>query len=144
MSEPFLRHRLYRNPAKGKVFGVCAGIADAFDWDAWAVRAGLLIVGFFTAFGPVIIAYLIAFFILDPHPGNKPEVSGTSSRFNERVQEAKQSFKKDAFKSTHLTAKEIEEKFLAIKTRVESLEAHVTSEKFLLEKEFRKMREAGQ
>lgn len=57
---------LYRDPARGRVAGVCAGLADYFGWPVWPVRLGIALLAVFTQFFPVVAAYLIAWFILDP------------------------------------------------------------------------------
>ncbi len=57
---------LYRDPARGRVAGVCAGLADYFGWPVWPVRLGIALLAIFTQFFPVVAAYLIAWFILDP------------------------------------------------------------------------------
>jgi phage shock protein C len=60
-------HRLYRDPRRGKVFGVCAGIADYLGFDALPVRI-LAVLGlvFFTM--PTLIGYFLLAFLLKPKP----------------------------------------------------------------------------
>ena len=59
--------RLYRNTRDGKVMGVCAGIADYFGVDAWAVRlATFASLIFFTV--PTLAGYFIAGALLEPTP----------------------------------------------------------------------------
>ncbi|WP_164503407.1 envelope stress response membrane protein PspC [Pleionea sediminis] len=140
MAEPFLNHRLYRDPKNGKVFGVCAGIASSFGWETWAVRASVLAFGLMTAFGPVVIAYLVAFFVLDPKPSNEVSSSGRASRFSDRVAEAKSTFERKKEESESISYGEVSAKLNRLKKRVENLEAHVTSEQFTLEREFEKMK----
>jgi len=54
----------FRASTGGKVFGVCAGIADHFGWSRFAVRLVFLLalVFFFPA---TLIAYLLAALLLD-------------------------------------------------------------------------------
>ena len=60
-------HRLYRNPRRGHVAGVCAGIADYFGIEPFLVRLAVLIgLIFFTL--PLLIAYIIAAMALPPRP----------------------------------------------------------------------------
>jgi phage shock protein C len=60
-------HRLYRNPRRGYVAGVCAGIADYFGMEPFLVRLAVLIgLIFFTL--PLLIAYIIAALALPPRP----------------------------------------------------------------------------
>lgn len=137
---------LYRHPHKGKIFGVCAGVADSFGWDAWAVRAVTLLAGFLTGFGPVCIAYLIAFFILDPLPSKFQHKAASSadsgkprgSKFKQRVDEAKSTFSKQKEPCSEVL-KRVELSLLSTQDRVEKMEAFVTSGRYELEREFQKM-----
>lgn len=63
-----INRALYRDPEKGKVAGVCAGIADYFGLETWLVRI-LTVTGFFLLAGPfVLVAYVAAWFILEKKP----------------------------------------------------------------------------
>jgi len=60
-------HRLYRDREAGKLFGVCAGIADYFGIEVIVVRLAAVIGAvFFTM--PVVGAYLLAALVLKPKP----------------------------------------------------------------------------
>jgi phage shock protein C len=60
-------HRLYRDRDVGKLFGVCAGIADYFGIEVIVVRLAAVIGAvFFTM--PVVGAYLLAALVLKPKP----------------------------------------------------------------------------
>jgi phage shock protein C len=60
-----INRALYRDPEKGKVAGVCAGIAEYFGIETWLVRI-LTVTGFFLLAGPfVLVAYVAAWFILE-------------------------------------------------------------------------------
>jgi phage shock protein C len=58
---------LYRDPVKGKLGGVCAGLADYFGIEVWLVRllaiSALIFGGFIT-----LILYLAAWLFLDKKP----------------------------------------------------------------------------
>jgi phage shock protein C len=61
-------HRLYRDRDAGKLFGVCAGIADYLGIEVIVVRLAAVIGAvFFTM--PVVGAYLLAALVLKPKPG---------------------------------------------------------------------------
>lgn len=141
MSDSTYRKNLYRLPAKGKVFGVCAGIAEYLEWDSWKIRLITIVAAILTGFWLVFIAYMVAFFILEPAPketsvSNKGNES--SSRFSERLDEVKQTFQAKTHTSK-ISIEQLEEQFANIKKRVEKMEAHVTSGRFELEREFRRM-----
>jgi phage shock protein C len=60
-------HRLYRDREAGKLFGVCAGVADYFGIEVIVVRLAAVIGAvFFTM--PVVGAYLLAALVLKPKP----------------------------------------------------------------------------
>ena len=66
-SSPSGRPReLYRDPAHGKIAGICAGIGHYFSWPVWPIRLLLVLLAVFTQFFPLVAAYLIAWFVLDP------------------------------------------------------------------------------
>lgn len=59
MEEP---KRLTRSD-NGMIAGVCAGIAEYFDWDPTLVRVGYILMSIFTVFSGVI-AYLILWLVV--------------------------------------------------------------------------------
>lgn len=59
--------RIYRDSESGVILGVCAGIAEHFDWPLWLTRVGALVLGwFFTV--PAVIAYLVAALLMPERP----------------------------------------------------------------------------
>lgn len=71
-----LRRGLYRDRENGWIFGVCAGIADRFDYDALIVRiVAVIALLIFTV--PTALAYLAATLLIRQRPliyrGNSPE-----------------------------------------------------------------------
>ena len=65
-----LHKELYRDPDKGRIGGVCAGVAEYFGLEVWLVRI-LTVTGFFLLAGPsVLVAYVAAWFILDKKPSS--------------------------------------------------------------------------
>lgn len=61
------RKQLYRNTEDGKFLGVCAGVADYLEVNAFAVRLAFLVLVFFTAALPLFL-YFGAYFILEEKP----------------------------------------------------------------------------
>lgn len=55
------KKRLYKNKAKGKILGVCAGLAEYFDVDVTLVRVAwiLLLFAFSTGFWAYIICAIV-------------------------------------------------------------------------------------
>ena len=58
------RGELYRNSSRGKIAGVCAGIADYFGWDASMVRVGYVVLSIFSAGFPGFLAYVILWIVM--------------------------------------------------------------------------------
>ncbi len=84
---------LYRDPARGRVAGVCAGLADYFGWPVWPVRLGIALLAIFTQFFPVVAAYLIAWFILDPVSPNY--ASGLRGQMDDWVMKTRSRWDRD-------------------------------------------------
>ena len=61
--------RLYRNSAKGKVAGVCAGLGDYFGINPLIFRC-LTIAGLFVATLPTIAGYVLLAWLLDDRPAD--------------------------------------------------------------------------
>ncbi len=61
---------LYRDPAHGRIAGVCAGLADYLGLNRCGLRAAVLILCGLGLFGPLLIAYLILAVALRPMPPN--------------------------------------------------------------------------
>ena len=58
--------KLYRNKSEGKIFGVCAGLADYFNVDVVLIRVLWLIAVF--GLGTGILAYFVATLIMPEKP----------------------------------------------------------------------------
>src|SRR5512139_3077305 len=56
-------NRLYRIPSSGKVFGVCAGLADYFGFDVTVTRV-LVVLGAVFSAPLVFVAYVVLGFLL--------------------------------------------------------------------------------
>jgi phage shock protein C len=148
---------LYRDPSKGKIAGVCAGIAEYFGMEIWLVRI-LTLTGFFLLGGPFFfVGYIAAWFILE----KKPHGLSTKSRADEFA--TKNHYNKAQGKGWHNVSEEESEKvvvkskvwqageapkqaFIDIKqrfakneTRLRKMETYVTSSEFQLNRELSKL-----
>ena len=61
------RDKLYRNTRRGKLMGVCAGLADFYDVDRNLVRIGTILLGWFFTM-PVLFLYIMAGLLLPKRP----------------------------------------------------------------------------
>jgi len=58
------KKRLYRDTENGKIFGVCAGLADYFELDVSLIRVIWLVLVLFGGTG--LIAYIIMGIVVEP------------------------------------------------------------------------------
>ena len=56
------KKKLYKNKAKGKILGVCAGLSEYFEIDVTLVRVAWIFLVF--AFGSGFLAYLICALVM--------------------------------------------------------------------------------
>jgi phage shock protein C len=133
------KRELLRDDLNGKIAGVCAGIADYFGWELWLVRVVTLasvLLGFGT-FIPVL--YLVGWIVLRKKsqtlgsvPAQQPvdavfKPVEVKTRIWQRGESARQA-------SLH-----IRRQFDEIEHRVRNIESYVTSNRYQLDREFRKL-----
>lgn len=126
-AEPRRTNRLYRNKQRGVIFGVCAGFADYFAFDLTATRV-LTVVAAMFAFPLVCIAYLVLGLMLP----RKPD-SGAADLYDP-VQRQVRSDPHDILSSVRY-------RFRDLDSRLQQLEKYVTSSRFNLDSEFRRLKD---
>ena len=121
--EPSWR-RLYRNPRRGWITSVCAGLADYFGLSPGLVRLVTLVLMIaFTL--PTLLAYVIAAMVLE----RRPEAMQAS-----REEEA---FWRSVRLEPSRTAHDLARKFQDMERRLRTAEAKVTSSEYKLRRQFR-------
>lgn len=121
--------RLHRIPRKGWVAGVCAGLAEFFDWNVKLIRvlfiAALIISGFF----PFGLLYLLLWYLMDEAEPDRDD------RRPDRP------YTPYAPRSTYSAATpgELRERFARLESRLANMEDCVTSNEYDLRREFRKL-----
>lgn len=141
------RGELFRIPSKGKLAGVCAGVADYFGWETWLVRI-LIVSGVLLGMGWFIVIYIAAWFILDkkPAPDRTESKQFNASTLNKEVQEALSS-KPIKVKSRIWQAgkppkqafHEISNKFNTLEQELQKIERYVTSPEFTVSREISRL-----
>lgn len=143
------RGELFRIPSKGKVAGVCAGLADYFGWEPWLVRI-LVVSGVLLGMGWFVVIYIAAWFILDKKPGEKGSnagknnnqyAQGTSSKSEEFVNESIK-VKSRIWQSGEppkQAFKDITLKFKSLEKELQKIERYVTSPEFTVSREINKL-----
>ncbi len=153
------RGELYRNPAQGKIAGVCAGIADYFGWETWLVRI-LVVSGVLFGMPFLILGYIAAWFILDKNPKipskkahAKYHRAETSSHYqSNRTQEERDYQYVQANESIKVKARvwqsgeppkqafhDIRRKFGSLERQLQGIEQYVTSSEFTVAREINKL-----
>jgi len=135
--------RLYKNPDKAKICGVCVGLAEYFQFETWVVR--LIAFSFFLfSGGSAVIAYFVACFIMDPKPGTTSNKGcfGSEKRRHYQGREDDKQYDpsvKDVWRKGHApteTLGKLEGIFGKMENKLQSMESYVTSNKYQLAKEF--------
>jgi len=119
-----IHSRLYRNTKDGKIMGVCAGIADYFGVDAWAVRL-VALVGLIFFMVPTVAGYFIAGALLDPKP------DGLYS--DEEDEKFWRSVRTEPVGTVH----DLKGRFSDLDRRIQGIEAYVTAKEFELNRDIR-------
>ncbi|MCZ6854019.1 MAG: envelope stress response membrane protein PspC [Gammaproteobacteria bacterium] len=134
--------RLYRDPRHGKIGGVCAGIANYYSMETWVVRCiaitGLLFMGQF-----VFPAYWIAYFAMDKPPKNPSIKNASNDEYVEQPVHVSPAPELGPRFSPRGSLRNVEADFSEVELRLRRMESHVTSGKYELQKELRKIEEDG-
>lgn len=134
---------LYRDPKKGKIAGICAGIADYFGWEVWLVRI-ITITGFLLSGSFFFVAYVAAWFILDKKPVETfdgQHMSATSN-FDEQILDKKIEVKSKVWKAGEPPRQALHDilfKFDSVEQKLQEMERFVTSPKFTVSREINKL-----
>jgi phage shock protein C len=148
---------LHRDPNKGKIAGVCAGIAEYFGMEIWLVRI-LTLTGFFLLAPPFFfVGYIAAWFILEKKPRGlstklKHDAFEPTSQYNKSQGKgwhniSEQESEKVIVKSKVWQAGEppkqafidIKQRFTKNEGRLRKMETYVTSSEFQLNRELSKL-----
>ncbi len=153
------RGELYRNPSRGKIAGVCAGIADYFGWETWLVRI-LVVSGVLFGMPFLILGYVAAWFILDKNPktpGKRASCSSHKSRASssyhrDNAQQEQNYEYEQANESIKVKARvwqsgeppkqafhDIRRKFGTLEKQLQAIEQYVTSSEFTVAREINKL-----
>ena len=119
---------LYRDPHKGKIAGVCAGIADYFNLETWLVRVVTASVFLLGGYGLILIGYVALWMILDTKPKSAHSASdfadiGIKKKIWQAGEPAKQALR------------DVNLQFNSLEKRLRRLEHHVTSDQYDLKRQ---------
>ena len=122
-----LINKLYRNPRRGMIFGVCAGIAEYFGWDVSVTRV-IVVIGAFFSFPVICIIYLCLGLLLPVRSWSGPEADRVDRAVERQVRS-----------NPHDTLANVRYRFRDLDMRLQRLEKYVTSNRYKLEREFQKL-----
>lgn len=120
------RHRLRRDMARGKIAGVCAGIADYFDINVKFIRVVWILASIFTFPLPIIL-YGLAAFVLKPGRDLTPLYENPED----------EQFWRSFSVRPKATYGELKHRFRALDARIGEMEHAVTSNEYTLRREFK-------
>ncbi len=115
--------RLYRDTTRGKIFGVCAGIADYFGFQLCATRVLVIIAALF--FMPFVVFAYFALALLLPAKPDGMYKDATEEKFWRSIRTAPSA-----------TFSSVRYRFRQLEARVQKMERYVTSPRFNLDREF--------
>ncbi len=120
---------LYRDTDKGKLLGVCAGIADYFGFSVTGTRVVALISLVF--FMPATLLVYFGLAILLPKQSDV------------RARPEMEDFRQELRSSPQATLSGVRHRFRELDLRLQRMERYVTSPRFSLDREFRDLHGKG-
>ncbi|HEY9183386.1 MAG TPA: envelope stress response membrane protein PspC [Gammaproteobacteria bacterium] len=126
--DPGLINKLYRNPRRGMIFGVCAGIAEYFGFDVTVTRV-VVAIGALFAFPMICGAYVVLAFLLP------------AKRYTGTERDTVDPVERQVRASPHDTLASVRYRFRDLDARLQRLEKYVTSNRYRLDREFRRLEE---
>lgn len=137
-----LFQRMRRIPGRGWISGVCAGVAEFFDWNVKLIRvlfvAGFVLGGFF----PAGVIYLVLWYLMEPEHGDGtgPELATRYRRYRHGGKDAEgDDTKPYAYARTGTSTVDVKARFSRLEQRLRNMEDCVTSHDFELRRELRKL-----
>ena len=120
------RRRFYRNRDKACIAGVCAGLADYFGFNLRVTRI-LAFISLLMAFPITMLAYIGAV-LLFPSRREEPVQQDYDPEFRQALRA-----------SPAQTLSDVRRRFQGLEGRLAKLERYVTSSRFDLDEEFRRL-----
>jgi len=131
-----MRHRTERQRRKfhldkknAKISGVCAGIADHFGWDVTVVRVLWVVATILSGFWPMIVAYIVAAWMVDAKPAGYA--------YDEARAEIDETRRETYRQARAYRFSDVKDRFGHVEDRLRTLEQVVTSREFQMDRELR-------
>ena len=120
------RRRFYRNSSRGVIGGVCAGLADYFGFNLKVTRI-LAVIALLGAMPATLLAYFGTVLLVPARPTTQP------------TPDYDPEFRRVLRSDPSRTMGEVNRRFKKLDARLARLERYVTSPRFNLDQEFRKL-----
>ena len=128
MSRRFRFDGMRRIPQRGWIAGVCAGVAEYFDWNVRLLRLILVVTFVVSGFFPIVVVYLVLWYVLEEGaPGSSYDTyvpSGAAPA---------------AAPVRTPTTKDVHARFERLDQRLRNIEECVTDKEFELRRELKKL-----
>ncbi len=128
--------RFYRDADRAVLGGVCAGLAGYLGFNLKMTRC-LAFIAFLMVMPIAVIGYFAAVFLI-PASSSRVYDRATEREFEKRKKRHKQEEARRA-PAPSTTADEVRRRYRSLDERLARLEKHVTSRRFQLEQEFRRL-----
>lgn len=136
-SSGYRTRRLYRDPKRGKIGGVCAGLARYFGFETWVVRCmaltGLIFMG-----SIVVPAYLIAWVVLEKVPRVEDDLERASGGNGDREYASPAPELGPRF-SPRRNLRDAQADLDQLELKLRRMETHVTSGQYELQRELNRI-----
>ncbi|MBQ4813959.1 phage shock protein C [Pseudoalteromonas luteoviolacea] len=129
------RRELYRDPKRGKLAGVCAGLSDYFNMELWLVRI-LFVTAVLLSGGPLfVVIYIACWFILD-----KKELEHEHINHNHDNDPVSVKFKVwQKGEPPRQALFDLKDRLGRLDSRIQNMERYVTSAEFTVKREINKL-----
>jgi phage shock protein C len=131
---------LRRDPSRGRVAGVCAGIAGYYGLNLKLIRVAMIIATFFAPF-LTIGGYALATFLLKPLPEPMPDGGQSEMNAGSSASRAEREKAAEEELPPELRFAALKDKFRELEERTGGMETLVTSSEFRLRRDFKEMGE---
>nr|WP_086940534.1 envelope stress response membrane protein PspC [Thaumasiovibrio occultus] len=128
-----INRQLYRDPANGRIRGVCAGLAAYTGIEVWLIRVAAIALLVMSSVFPGVLAYLLVSWILEPMPIEKPQPN--TEEFDVKVKQHHWQTGDHPIEVLEKLTVEFEHQEQSLR----AMEAYVTSSRFKVDREFSKL-----
>jgi phage shock protein C len=124
--ESIRRRRFYRSRDRAMIAGVCAGLADYFGFNLKVTRL-LAVVALFMAMPMTLLVYFGTVLLVPPAPDERGQAAYDPE------------FRRALRSAPRQTLGDVRRRFQALDSRLARVERYVTSSRFKLDQEFKKL-----